>query len=446
MGFFFRFVLCFLLNKQESGWHARQKPTDPFASPLPTLTLTLTPTPGPAFLRVLDEADGCDEDAVGFVKSVVSRFCFLDGDVRLPVGAADLGGGAGKIKKGLSVLREALSSEEEAKGWEKAVRLGGGVLRALVSLVVTDDAKLTASGVPEAAVYVLSELAGRNPRPAVAFIAPNASILLKRATEMLPKLRTALSEEREQLNAEHRKAFDAELQFTGDPTTRAAIVRKRELSLDRVLGAFRVCCMCMLYADKASLKAFARDRTLVRSLAASVCDYTEFPYPELSGLLPKLLVLLDQIDVSKSALEQCVTHRNRAAVSEAIARCFNKPEKDIELHVVRFVMEVYDSGNERFFAASDQKCLFQILISHLESLEYELGDAVLLALIECYRAMVEWEGYSQERFYHEEGEAQIETVLSNITRSSNLDYTREGSPAHTLYVKALQVSQLLKSL
>jgi hypothetical protein len=110
---------------------------------------------------------------------------------------------------------------------------------------------------------------------------------------------------------------------------------------------------------------------------------------------------------------------------------FNKPDKRIELPVIRFVMGVFDSGNDAFFAKSDQKMLFQILVSHMEEIVYNPDDPVLLALLECYYSMLEWEGYASERYYNAEGQAQLETLLSSIDKD------------HPLFKKATGVAAML---
>eukprot|EP00465_Bigelowiella_longifila_P001605 CAMPEP_0185276912 /NCGR_PEP_ID=MMETSP1359-20130426/57347_1 /TAXON_ID=552665 /ORGANISM="Bigelowiella longifila, Strain CCMP242" /LENGTH=168 /DNA_ID=CAMNT_0027870793 /DNA_START=57 /DNA_END=563 /DNA_ORIENTATION=- len=164
-----------------------------------------------------------------------------------------------------------------------------------------------------------------------------------------------------------------------------------------------------------------------------MCELIEHQYPTIMNLVPRALTLLQLHDPMKQVMEKVAQHKHAGLLSEVIAKVFLKPDKLVEIPIIKLIQEIFDSGNEGLFAHSDQLMLFQILVQKLGELVDFPGDEVLEALIVCYQSMIEWKEYTYEKPYHTQGISYLEDLLNNIGDGASA--TRTGRTSKAVFDK-----------
>jgi len=188
----------------------------------------------------------------------------------------------------------------------------------------------------------------------------------------------------------------------------------KESTKKQAVYVAEVACSIFACANAAQIKDFILDRKSVDAFINELGCLMQFPYPVVLRLVPKCLILLQAKDHTKQALSVMAKHKNSALLSENIAKTFLKPDKITETPAIAFLRETFDSGTETFFAFSDRRLLFQIIVQKLEDLVNFPEDPVVKQLVTCYRSLLGWSMYKTEKPYNSQGIAVLEELQSEI--------------------------------
>ncbi|GAB5365510.1 hypothetical protein AAMO2058_001064600 [Amorphochlora amoebiformis] len=337
---------------------------------------------GPHFISILGKCNG-DPEAKEFLKEIISEFFLVEGDLKICITPEDLKPNDSKtVGENLEKLLKQLRSTN-LLGWEKAIRMSGESKHSLIPTLISVLLKRTQSH----AFSVLAGLIDKSPEITVSLIGNSAPSILDYITKDLPMFVQGLGKMKGEFKEEMKKK-----------------VCMRVEAMAHIIGR----------SSKKELSPFFKDKARKDKLVEVLGDLIQFQYPSLVRLIAKTLILAQYKDPLKTIIARMTTHKRTGFLSEAVCKCFLRPEKSTELAVIRFIQEVFDSGFAGFFAMSDIKMLFQMLVQKLQELVNFPSDPVVAAFLKTYRSMLGWEAYPAEKPYNSQGESVLEDLLNEI--------------------------------
>lgn len=354
-------------------------------------------TTAQTLIETLQKMVGTDVSR-SFMINSVSKFTLLPNDLKLCITKESLSVsrlGLVKVCSNINRLLTQLDSKTESKErWSKGILYDSGeCVQGLAVLASEYESKCERgfnrqnNDPTTLAIQALNALADKAEAETMTRLGNSCSLVLSAANSLINRSKRTLD--------------------SNDITT-------KENARTIILECIRLSGRLVLKTKGKEIDVFMKDKKQLNTLADNLCDLLAYPYPSFMEWIAKLICLFEARDISNTLLLRCTEHKNAGMASEAIAKCFNKPDEDTEKAVIKFLQAVYDSGNESFFAQSDQLVLFQIMVHKIEELRSFPSEPILLSLFECYHAMLQWEDYPKHLPYNQQGLAHVEETISSI--------------------------------